>query len=257
MQMNKKGFVFIETILTIVVLTTTLVILYTNYSRAVISERRRLYYDDISYVYKTAVIRDILDKTINTARWDAKVKEVLDGKTEQDGQYIYVFNINSQIFNDNKLISEARTLLNYNQLVFIPLANIQTVKDCVNGKISDDNHKCTNTLKIIDGYSDATFKDYLKAIYVPIPEDNKIGDKEVKGILISLFYETKNGDEAISRGSYDLCLQTKIIKHEEERLARELSDQEKKDAIKNYGTDGSYSVDMQCENAYYNSWVYL
>lgn len=251
MQMNKKGFVFIETILTIVVLTTTLVILYTNYSRAVIAERRRLYYDDISYVYKTSVIRDILDQTVNPAQWDAKVEEVLAK------QYIYVFNINSQIFTDNSLISSARNVLNYNQLIYIPMAMVPTVKRCINGEIN--SKKCERTLTIIDGYSDATFKDYLKAIYVPEPVGGKINGKTVKGILISLIYETKDGNSAIPNGAYESCLQHAVFEHKYPNKddRDRLTDEQKKEILKEYQDDGSYSVDMKCENAYYNSWVYL
>ena len=81
---NKKGFVFIETILTIVVLTTTLVILYGSYSRSVQSEKRRLYYDDISYVYKTMVIRDAFSKSVNTS----KFKFALDNA--KNSYYFYI-----------------------------------------------------------------------------------------------------------------------------------------------------------------------
>ena len=66
---SKKGFVFIETILTIVVLTTTLVILYGTYSRSIVSEKRRLYYDDIAYIYKTMAIRDIFNKSVNISKF--------------------------------------------------------------------------------------------------------------------------------------------------------------------------------------------
>lgn len=238
---DNKGFVFIETILTIVVLTTTLVILYTNYSRALIAERRRLYYDDISYVYRTAVIRDVVNETINTAQWDAKVDEMLTK------QYIYVFNYESQIFLDNELLKNTRKNFNYNQLIYIPMGNVATVKRCING--GDSSVKCKRTLTVIEGYSDATFKDYLKAIYVPY-------DRNKRGILISLIYESKDGSAAKIE-TYDHCIQRELFNKLYGDDSPSISEDEKKQALINYKKDGSYSLDMRCENAYYNSWVYL
>ena len=62
---NNKGFIFLETIIVTVVLTTTLIFLYSNFSKNINDERRRLYYDDIAYVYKTIFIRNAEKSTIN------------------------------------------------------------------------------------------------------------------------------------------------------------------------------------------------
>ena len=56
--MNKKGFVIIETIVTVVVLTTSLLYLYNSYSTIINREEARLNYDDLSYVYRTNYIRN-------------------------------------------------------------------------------------------------------------------------------------------------------------------------------------------------------
>ena len=60
-MLNKKGFSLIETIVTVVVLTTALLLLYNSYSGILSGEKRRLYYDDVSSLYKTAYIKSFIE----------------------------------------------------------------------------------------------------------------------------------------------------------------------------------------------------
>ena len=60
--MNKKGFVFIETIITVVVLSTSLIMLYNTYSSSIYNEKERLNYDDVGYIYRTNQIRNFLEE---------------------------------------------------------------------------------------------------------------------------------------------------------------------------------------------------
>jgi prepilin-type N-terminal cleavage/methylation domain-containing protein len=62
---NKKGFVFIETIIVIVILSAALLIIYSSFNSAYIKEKRRVYYDDPAYIYKSYYIgKFIVDNTI-------------------------------------------------------------------------------------------------------------------------------------------------------------------------------------------------
>ena len=45
--MKKNGFVFVETIIAIVVLTSSLLLLYSTFSKILQSEKTRVYYDDV------------------------------------------------------------------------------------------------------------------------------------------------------------------------------------------------------------------
>ena len=65
-KLNNKGFVFIEMVVTVAILLTTLVLLYSSYSNVIITEKKRLYYDDISYVYRSNVLQKVLNKTLDT-----------------------------------------------------------------------------------------------------------------------------------------------------------------------------------------------
>ena len=63
--MNNKGFMFVETIVTTTILLVALVTIYVSYSAFIIGEKRRLYYDDMSYVYKTFTLKYIMyDETV-------------------------------------------------------------------------------------------------------------------------------------------------------------------------------------------------
>ena len=63
--MKKNGFVFIETIVTVVVLSASLLIVYNSYSTSLHNEKERLYYDDIAYVYRANYIRNFLQENSN------------------------------------------------------------------------------------------------------------------------------------------------------------------------------------------------
>ncbi len=244
-MVNKKGFVFIETILTIVILTTTLVVLYGSYSETLRAEKRRLYYDDISYIYKTMAIRDVFNKSVNSS----KFKFAVDNATKD--YYFYMFSSGSDIFTDNTLMTRARELYNYNVLIYVPSNLLVPLKNCVNTNGSTKEARCKNTLQKLDDFADSTFKDYVKNLSIDF---SKVSRPEVKGILISLIYENKNGDAAIDKGTYQNCLQQKIFEYYKVVNG---TDKQKKDAIQKYNDASGISFDMHCENAYYNSWVYL
>lgn len=58
--MKKSGFAFIETIITIVILSSSLLYLYHTYSAILIEEEKRLRYDDPAFIYKSNYIRKFL-----------------------------------------------------------------------------------------------------------------------------------------------------------------------------------------------------
>ena len=50
---RKKGFVFIETLVVVAVLTVSLLMTYSTYNSAVIKEKIRIRYNDSAYMYRT------------------------------------------------------------------------------------------------------------------------------------------------------------------------------------------------------------
>ncbi len=57
---KKNGFVFIETIITIVFLAAALLVLYGSYRNAITEEKTKVYYDDIGYLYRNYYLADFL-----------------------------------------------------------------------------------------------------------------------------------------------------------------------------------------------------
>lgn len=59
---NKKGFIFIETIITIVVLAVSLLYVYSSFNSILIKEKTRVHYDDVSYIYRTYYVKNFFAK---------------------------------------------------------------------------------------------------------------------------------------------------------------------------------------------------
>ena len=63
---NKHGFVFIETMVTVVILVTALLSLYTLFTSVLVREKRRVYYDDPIYTYRANYLSIIFEKVLRT-----------------------------------------------------------------------------------------------------------------------------------------------------------------------------------------------
>lgn len=58
--MKKRGFVFVETIVVIVILTVGLVAIYSSFSSVLTNDKRRATYNDVTYIYRTYYIEDYI-----------------------------------------------------------------------------------------------------------------------------------------------------------------------------------------------------
>ena len=59
---NKKGFAFVETIITVVILSASLLYLYSTYNAIISDEKVRLYYDDPAYIYYTNYVKKFFEE---------------------------------------------------------------------------------------------------------------------------------------------------------------------------------------------------
>lgn len=59
---SKKGFAFIETIITVVILSASLLYLYSTYSAILSDEKVRVYYDDPSFIYYTNYVKKFFEE---------------------------------------------------------------------------------------------------------------------------------------------------------------------------------------------------
>lgn len=64
---NKKGFVFVETMITIVILAAALLTMYTLFTNLLVNEKDRVYYDDPMYVYKANYLVGFIRDRFNYA----------------------------------------------------------------------------------------------------------------------------------------------------------------------------------------------
>ena len=61
MNVKKNGFVFVESIVAVVILTSSLLLLYSTFSNILQSEKVRIYYDDVNYIYRTSYLKERLN----------------------------------------------------------------------------------------------------------------------------------------------------------------------------------------------------
>ncbi|MGN1379837.1 MAG: hypothetical protein ACI4XR_05580 [Bacilli bacterium] len=277
--MNNKGFVFIETIIVTVVLTTTLIFLYSNFSKNLNNEKKRLYYDDIAYVYKTIYIRDALLKSVDETIFNMAINDdnISNGNSLKNN-FVYLFNNESKfcvnykdinnslecnsstdyksIFKDNTLLKDLNDLYNYKMLIYIKTADISNIKKCINGTIDASlQTKCNNYKLFTSKYSDSNLDEFMQTL------DSE--DTNSNSILIALYYEKKDGSklDTLVRGGYNACLKTYIEDDFKNNATycpkcvnESISDYSTLKSL--YDKQDKISYNMKCENAYYLSWVY-
>ena len=159
---NKKGFVFIETIITIVFLAAALLVLYSSYRNAIVEERKRIYYDDISYLYRNYYIADFL---INKT----EIHDLKDTAFEEKYAVEIDDNLKKELFSDYQTElnypTEFETIedkFNVDKMMFV---SEELITECFNAK---ENDKCN---KSYEGLSDGLIN-YLETMQIDHEEDD-------------------------------------------------------------------------------------
>lgn len=88
MKKNNKGFVFVETIIVIAFLATSLIIIYKSFNNLLTNEKKRLYYDDPLYLYRTYYMLDFLESHNITAFIE---RELSENKIEEGNKLLTEF----------------------------------------------------------------------------------------------------------------------------------------------------------------------
>ncbi|HIS12512.1 MAG TPA: hypothetical protein IAB40_05315 [Candidatus Onthocola stercoravium] len=175
--MNKKGFVIIETIVTVVVLTTSLLYLYNSYSTIINREEARLNYDDLSYVYRTNYIRNFLENNTNIN--DIKRYSFSDSYTVTIGpSFNSMFTAEQRAQNMQLSLENIFTNFNVNQMI---LLDSQILEDCDIG-YDGDSLKCKNSIEnlsynmqnYIRSLNDTSYDYYLVIEYSQNSESGRI-----------------------------------------------------------------------------------
>ena len=143
---NRKGFMFVETIMVMTILTTSLLTIYITFSRVLLNEKRRAMFDDTSYLYRTYLIEDYLaslniSKYIKTYLVDANQKIVRFNPLDS---ILYTLTVNNQEdpIEKNKEVFSSKTLsrsTSQNDLnvvnMYITYYNVNDLKQCINKKV--------------------------------------------------------------------------------------------------------------------------
>ena len=141
--MNKKGFIFIETIIVTAVVLASLMLVYSLYISSIASENRRLRYNDTAKLYETFYVRKYLESFNLT---DLTVNQTVD--------YKMIYRSQSDIFggeyNNEKLFFEN---------LWMEL-NIQTMV------VMRSNFSCENNTSGVV-CSNANLASYLNSLDIP------------------------------------------------------------------------------------------
>lgn len=100
---KKNGFVFVETMIVVVVLMATLLIIYSSYAGLISLERRKVRYDDPAFLYKTKIVADFTNSL-----YDEEGNAILKNKIEQNKNSKLTGNANFIVISpeDNELFGE-------------------------------------------------------------------------------------------------------------------------------------------------------
>ena len=111
MNLKNKGFVFIETIVTVLVLSTSLLYLYNSYNNIIDKEETRVYYDDVAYIYKTNYIKRFLEENANIeyVKNEAFKKSYVTSIGNDFENFFYELQVNEKT-EETEEISEARII---------------------------------------------------------------------------------------------------------------------------------------------------
>lgn len=134
---KNKGFAFIETVITVVVLSASLLYIYNSYNSIIRDEEVKLYYDDVAYIYKTNYLRRYLEEYANLDTF--KNNDIFF-----EDSYIMTIGSGSNLLFDSKEKERKMEFLelNYNISQMV-LVKSKMLDECIN----DDKDICENSLK--------------------------------------------------------------------------------------------------------------
>lgn len=135
---NKKGFIFIETIVVIAVLITSLLYLYSSYISLTNHEKERLLYDDVSYLYRAYYVK----KYFSSQRIDRILGNLDNSNGANNVNFFLSFGCGNEDIFDNvnqeggfcELMSEELHISN----IYLTYSDLSEIQHCTNtsGKCS-------------------------------------------------------------------------------------------------------------------------
>jgi len=163
--MKKNGFVFVETIVAIVVLTSSLLLLYTSFNKVLQSEKTRVYYDDVTYIYRTYYIKNRIN--------ELNMMAVLNDITSNQNKYFTTVGIEyEELFKgyerEKTFIANMLEDFEVSQIIVLKENKIDNIKKCtLECSLNTECEEYENCNGIYTNLSDE-FINYLKTIYIDV-----------------------------------------------------------------------------------------
>lgn len=129
---KKKGFVFVETIIVVAILITSLLYLYSTYISLSNHEKERMSYDDVSYLYRAYYVK----KYFSSQRMDRVIGNLSDEDTIDNVNFVLSFGCgNSDLFDDAdkeggfcELMSQELHISN----IYVTYSDLSRIQTCTN-----------------------------------------------------------------------------------------------------------------------------
>lgn len=167
MNVKKNGFVFVESIVAVVILTSSLLLLYSTFSNILQSEKVRIYYDDVNYIYRTSYLKERLN--------DVNFEYIKDNML-REGNYFKIIGLDTPNLFDNSeteknIIASMFEDYEVRELVLIKENKLDDLKKCTIECSFDtsckDHENCNNIFLNLS----EEMLNYLKTIYVDITSE--------------------------------------------------------------------------------------
>ena len=173
--MKKNGFVFIEKIIAIVVLTSSLLLLYSSFSKVLQAEKTRIYYDDINYIYRSNYIKTRIN--------ELNIMTVLNDLTSNENKYFVTIGMEYQdLFKgyekEETFIYNMLQDYEVNQMIIFKENKLDRIKSCtMECSMNEEDCAATGNVdksvlhnqcnEIYTNLSDE-FISYLRTIYIDV-----------------------------------------------------------------------------------------
>ena len=162
---KKNGFVFVETMIVVVILIVSLLVIYSSYMGLISNERRLSRYDDPAFIYKTySIAKFLLEMKDEEGNVIIGNKITEEYKSEEKNDLIYISINDNDLFYGEVQNNDLQNMGNSNRKNFFSKLyndlNVQTIlivrknqilNEIDENKISSDLYKYLKSIDVSDG----------------------------------------------------------------------------------------------------------
>ena len=263
-KIDNKGFVFVELVITVIVLSSVLVLLYSGFSRLITKEKNSIYEDDIVGIYKTMMISDVISENINMTNFNSYYESRYNCHDNSECLYLIPIRPTSMLFSDAlTVIEDLQEFTGVVGNLYLKISDIKNIKNCYRETDEKSASDCTNgeckckNLKLLSN-SLPGIKEYLMSLNVPTDSTSNNGSSNISyaghdAILISLMISTLDGENSEIYGDYKTCIRNNALDY---ALNAGMNINDIDTIMEEYYKRG-FSYDMKCIQNVSYAWAYL